>query len=689
MDPYVPYEFDITSSIRERSNIVSVQIKDLPYEGDQEAIDQIQLGVNPGWEAYGGIIRDVWIEIRPSTYIDTAQFRYTLDPKFRVADCTVRFEIRSSTAVNVKARVTLSRTNSAIASPSKDFSVAAGRTEIDVPLQVAAPALWSPTSPDLYDVALAIDTPKGRDEFSFRIGFRQFRVRETWFELNGELIRLNGVCRHDMWKDQGFTLTREQMSRDMRDIKSMGLNFIRLVHYPHHRHIVELADELGILVTEEPGYWGVDFAKMRPSMIDLGLRILERTIRRDWNSPSVVAWLVANESKLTLDYLNKATAMCRSVDPQGRLISAANNMSKEKAKPIFEQAGLDFFDDHPYTFEVNEFDKIASFYGPGRPLMFTEWGGKEIGQQEQVMSHTVDAFIELQKTNRLAGTAFWSWQDLPQFSRIDEEMEHGILESGVVTESREPRDEIVMELRRVCEGQAAIEPVVQAPEILPLRTVPWPPGKTQKSIDLDSLVRDPEQIVAWKDFEAICSEYWAKSDYARNEWNKMGKRFRLWRAAEVKVLGIPFRSVVIEDSVRPVVITRKYGKVTVPVELKCSGLHILGHISCPDGYPGLGEVGEQAATLRIKVSASGEKSIPLRNGYELARGNMIYSSSRVDPITTKAQRAIQFTKQPAREVYQILLYSVPVDNEFVESISYELQGESQPLLVFAVNAEIA
>jgi hypothetical protein len=401
----------------------------------------------------------------------------------------------------------------------------------------------------------------------------------------------------------------------------------------------------------------------------------------------VVAWLVANESKLTLDYLSKATAMCRRVDPQGRLISAANNMSKEDAKPIFEQAGLAFFDDHPYTFEVNEFEKIAAFYGSGRPLMFTEWGGKEIGQQKQVMPHTVDAFIDLQKTNRLAGTAFWSWQDLPQFSRIDEEMEHGILESGVVTESREPRDEIVMQLRRLCEGPAANEAAVPSPDILPLRTVPWSPGRTQKSIELDALVRDPEQTAAWKDFEAICAEYWANFDYASNEWNKMGKRFRLWRAAEIKILGIPFRSAVIEDSVRPVVITRRHGKVTFPIKLKCSGLHILGHISCPDGYPGLGEVGEPAATLQVNTHAG--KSIPLRNGYEVARGNMIYSSSRVDPITTTAQRAMQFTKQPAREVYQVLLYSVPVENEFVESISYELQGESQPLLVFAVNAEIA
>jgi hypothetical protein len=689
MDPYVPYEFDITRSVRERSNIVSVHLKDLPGEDDHEAIDQLELGVNPGWEAYGGIIRDVWIEVRPSTYIDNAQLRYKLGSDFRVASCNVRFEVQSNAELRGKARVTVSRAKSVIASASEAFSVAVGKTNIDVPLQVASPALWSPASPDLYEVALEIDTSKGTDEFSFRTGFRQFRVRETRFELNGELIQLTGVCRHDMWKDQGFTLTHEQMRHDMQAIKGMGLNFIRLVHYPHHRYIVELADELGILVTEEPGYWGVDFTKMRLSMMDLGVRILERTIRRDWNSPSVMAWLVANESNLTLEYLNKAITMCRQVDSQGRLISAANNMSKEKAKPIFEQAGLDFFDDHPYTFEVNEFEKIASFYGSSRPLMFTEWGGREIGQQEQVMSHTVDAFIEMGKTNRLAGTAFWSWQDLPQFSRIDEEMEHGILESGVVTESREPRDEIVMELRRLCEGRSASEPVVSSPEILPLRNVPWAPGRTQQIVDLDAVIGAAEQLAAWKEFETICASYWANSDYARNEWDKMGRRFRLWREAEVKILGVPFWCSVVDGFVRPVVVTPKHSKVTLPIKQKCSGIHILGHISCPNGYPGLGEIGEPAAMLQIQPDVGENKTLPLRNGYEVARGNMIYSSSRVDPITTKAQRAIQFSKQPAREIYQVLLYSVLVENRFVESVSYELQGESQPILVFAVNAEIA
>ena len=81
----------------------------------------------------------------------------------------------------------------------------------------------------------------------------------------------------------------------MRMIKDLGCNYIRLVHYPHDRRIIDLAEKLGILVSEEPGYWQVDFHKVERPFIELGLRVLETTIRRDWNSPAVMSWLLGNE----------------------------------------------------------------------------------------------------------------------------------------------------------------------------------------------------------------------------------------------------------------------------------------------------------------------------------------------------------------------------------------------------------
>jgi hypothetical protein len=173
---------------------------------------------------------------------------------------------------------------------------------------------------------------------------------------------------------------------------------------------------------------------------------------------------------------------------------------------------MDFFDIHPYTFDVQELQEIATFYGTSRPLTFTEWGGKEIGQSEQVMPHTVDMLIDLGKSGRLAGSAFWSWQDLPQFSRIDAEMSNGILESGVVTEARETRPQIAMELRRLFAGESRVRPRVK-PELLPLRHAPWTAGKQISPIDLQSTVETEEQRAAWKELETLLASYWRTQSY--------------------------------------------------------------------------------------------------------------------------------------------------------------------------------
>jgi beta-galactosidase len=271
MDPYVPYEFDITRSVRERSNVISLQMADLGSQSDHNGTSQIELGVNPGWEGYGGIIRNVWIEIRPPTFINTAQFRYELTADFSSAECRLRAELVSASPVSGRIQVSLRHLGQIVVSGAQAFSAQAGTSEAEVPLKVADPALWSTESPDLYDVLVSLQTSGVVDELSFRTGFRQFRVAGSSFQLNGREILLNGVCRHDMWKEQGFTLTGNQMKHDMRAIKAMGFNFVRLVHYPHDRYVVELADELGLLVSEEPGYWNVDFHIMRTPVKDLGL----------------------------------------------------------------------------------------------------------------------------------------------------------------------------------------------------------------------------------------------------------------------------------------------------------------------------------------------------------------------------------------------------------------------------------
>ena len=65
------------------------------------------------------------------------------------------------------------------------------------------------------------------------MGFKDFRTDGRIFTLNGKPIFLVGVCRHDLYGDNGHTSTREEIRRDMELIKAAGVNFVRLVHYPH------------------------------------------------------------------------------------------------------------------------------------------------------------------------------------------------------------------------------------------------------------------------------------------------------------------------------------------------------------------------------------------------------------------------------------------------------------------------
>ena len=686
--PYVPHEFEITRHIKEGGNLIQVSIADLCPDPAGAGADEVWLGVNPGWEAYGGIIRDAWIEFRPATFVDNLRFAYRLSRNYSEAACRATAFISSLAETAGQIEIVVRRGASEIARTSKPARIPAGASEIELELPVKDPALWSPEEPSLYTVTATLRTDSGSDQWSCQTGFRDIAIRGNRFELNGSRLVLNGVCRHDMWKDEGFTLTRAQMEQDMRAIKALGANFVRLVHYPHDRHIIDLADSIGLLVTEENGYWNMDFRTMPWSRAALGIRIMEATVRRDWNSPAVMAWLLGNESTFTVDYLRKAKEACRSLDVSARPVGVANSMRKEDAKPVLEQSGMDFFDDHPYTFNIAEFEKIAEFYGPGKPLLFTEWGGKEIGQSEIIMPQTVDKLSDMVESGALSGHVFWSWQDLPQFSRIDAEMRDGILESGVVTEGREPRQFVYMELQRLFERRRQVSlPAMQAPAVLPLRRAPWSARAALQAVDLAPAVSGDRGRDAWKDFENRMAAYWKEIGVA-DQWDRTGRRFLLWRNPELEILGARFLVPVVDGYVRPVVLTPQFPEAEIPVGKHCVALHFLGQVTCPGGYPPAGTAGDTVAAYEIRNQSGVLRRVPLRAGYEVARANLVHIATRVNPVATGAQRAFCFAKDWAREQYQGLLFSVPLGGRYVESVRCRLMPDKPPLLLFAAAAEL-
>jgi hypothetical protein len=690
MIPYVPHEFEFTAGARGGANQIEVEIADLVPLPDGTAAPEIALGVNPGWEAYGGIIRDVWVEIRPAAFIENVCLAYDFADGYSVCNGRPRVLISASTSGKVLLELFLKHGEVVVASASRSVELSAGSNEVELGFALNDPSLWSPDLPNLYEMTAFLGTSAGADTWKCNTGFRDIKAQGREFLLNGKRLVLNGVCRHDMWKDEGFTLSPRQQELDMRMIKSMGCNFVRLVHYPHDRRIVELADQFGLLVSEEPGFWQMNFHKLDRARIELGYRILEKTIERDWNSPSVMIWFLANECTLSEEFLREGKRRCNQIDPIERLVSAANDKSAQDVKPLFVASGMDFFDQHEYTFDLEQFDKEAEFDGPDKPLTFSEWGGKSVGQSEPIMRESVDRLIDLVEDGELSGHMFWSWQDLRQYSRIDGEMRDGVLESGAVTEAREPRKLVVAELTRLFARRRSVEAFpeagVQALKLLPLKWISFSPSSKFHPVDLQSLAETSYCHASWTHFESIMARYWEESS-ANDQWKRTGSKFALWKESEVKIAGVAFRSPVVQGFVRPIVLTNETPELTIPLNLDCSKLHLLGQVTFPVGYPILGKRGDTVAVYTLQYASGKSQSLPMRHGIEIAQANRVHQATRIDPIATAAQPALEYLKDVVREQYQILLLSIPTERERLVSLNYRLLPQSAPLAIFAITTE--
>lgn len=224
-----------------------------------------------------GIFRDVELLERPAGSIDDFFVHAGFD--HRTGQGTLRVDASTTARVEV---------------PELGISMAAGETAT-VPVQP-----WSAESPRLYRGSL---TSAG-ETVELRIGFRTVEIADGVLRANGRPVFFRGVNRHEHHPDTGRTLDRETMVRDIVMMKQHNINAVRTSHYPPHPDFIRLCDEYGLWVVEESdlethgfiyaGWEGNPPADPRwlAAMLDRTRRMVER----DKNSPSVVAWSLANES---------------------------------------------------------------------------------------------------------------------------------------------------------------------------------------------------------------------------------------------------------------------------------------------------------------------------------------------------------------------------------------------------------
>jgi beta-galactosidase len=175
--------------------------------------------------------------------------------------------------------------------------------------------LWDLAHPSLYTVEVSLwRGPHLLDQDSRTIGFREAQFTDHGFELNGKVVKLRGLDRHQTFPFVGQAMPVRVQRRDAQILRNkLKCNIVRTSHYPQSRHFLDACDQIGLLVLEEiPGWQHIgDEAWKRISIDNVG-----RMVRRDWNHPSIILWGVRiNESKDDHDFYTRTNALAHKLDP--------------------------------------------------------------------------------------------------------------------------------------------------------------------------------------------------------------------------------------------------------------------------------------------------------------------------------------------------------------------------------------
>jgi beta-glucuronidase len=317
------------------------------------------------WFNYAGIHRDVELFRVPPVFIKDLFIRLAPDSGRRKIAVTVTL----SDPVDGAATCAIPGLGVRVTIP-----IAAGRGDVELE---ATPACWSPASPHLYDVVVEAGGDRVRD----RVGFREIAVRGTEILLNGEPVYLRGICVHEDDERTGRVTTREDIARRLAHAKELGCNFLRLVHYPHHEWVAQMADEAGVMLWAEIAiYWAIDFGN--PATLRDATNQVSELILRDRNRASVVIWGLGNENADTdarLRFMASLAETARTLDGT-RLVSAACLIDRQ-GKRIADRlaAHLDVIGvNEYYGWYEPDFRDLAAIgrnAAPEKPVIITETGG--------------------------------------------------------------------------------------------------------------------------------------------------------------------------------------------------------------------------------------------------------------------------------------------------------------------------
>lgn len=297
-DSYTPAEFDLTPYIREKGNILCVEV----YKWSSAAFVEDQ-----DYFRFFGIFRSVWLVAKPSVHVEDMDLRPELfkDGSTGALHATMKITGKLEGA---SARIRLKDAENRTA--AETVCSLSPVTEVFFE-KLTGISPWSHFTPALYELQVQIMNADGETvEFAVsRLGFRRLELLGKKVLLNGKRLRICGVNRHEWSGRTGRCISQEDMRRDMEVLKRNHINAVRTSHYPNQTGWYSLCDEKGIYVMAETnleshGSWQ-KLGETEPSWNIPGCSsvwervVLDRAANNYEllkNHPSILFWSLGNEA---------------------------------------------------------------------------------------------------------------------------------------------------------------------------------------------------------------------------------------------------------------------------------------------------------------------------------------------------------------------------------------------------------
>jgi hypothetical protein len=219
--------------------------------------------------------------------------------------------------------------------------------------------LWSPENPELYTIKTVIQNSSGTtiDERTCEIGFVNIKIRNENISLNGKNISLNGINYNEDSPRFGSTLDYSEVEFDLKKIKEFGFNCIRVEGKPAHPYIINICNRIGLFILQEIPFNEVPERVLKDNnYTQFAIDYLESIIKRDKNSPAVIAWGIGNNFDVTCisasNYVKNIKEATSKLDSR-QLYYTTRNLKNDICSEFIDLKGINF--------STNSYDKLQKY----------------------------------------------------------------------------------------------------------------------------------------------------------------------------------------------------------------------------------------------------------------------------------------------------------------------------------------